>query len=58
MASKLTNQRHEVNRKRVLTPFPDGVGGSEDFYVLSGGRRMFSTFGAITSVAMVDRAEV
>ncbi len=36
----------------------NGVGASEDFYVISGGLRMFSTFGAVTSVAMIDRAEV
>jgi hypothetical protein len=37
---------------------PDGVGGSEDFYVISGGIRMFSTFGAITSIAMLDHGQI
>jgi hypothetical protein len=36
----------------------EGVGGSEDFYVISGGLRMFSTFGAITSIAMVDQGQI
>jgi hypothetical protein len=37
---------------------PEGVGGSEEFYVISGGIRMFSTFGAITSIAMLDRGQI
>ena len=36
----------------------EGIGGSEDFYVISGGLRMFSTFGAITSIAVLDRGQV
>lgn len=36
----------------------EGIGGSEDFYVISGGLRMFSTFGAITSIALVDQGQV
>src|SRR5206468_515573 len=36
----------------------EGVGGSEDFYVISGGLRMFSTFNAVTSIAMVDQAQI
>lgn len=37
---------------------PEGVGGSEDFYVISGAIRMFSTFGAITSIAMLDQGQI
>ncbi len=37
---------------------PEGIGGSEDFYVISGGIRMFSTFGAITSIAMLDHGQI
>ena len=37
---------------------PEGVGGSEDFYVIAGGLRLFSSFGALTSVVVLDRAEV
>jgi hypothetical protein len=36
----------------------EGVGGSEDFYIISGGLRMFSTFSAVTSVVIVDRGQV
>ena len=36
----------------------EGVGGSEEFYVISGGLRMFSTFGAITSVVVLDRGQI
>jgi hypothetical protein len=36
----------------------EGVGASEDFYVISGGLRMFSTFGAITSIGMLDQVQV
>jgi hypothetical protein len=31
--------------------------GSEDFYVIADKLRLFSTFGAVTSVALVDRVE-
>ena len=35
---------------------PDGNGpGSDEFYVISGRIRMFSTFGAVSSVALADR---
>ena len=36
----------------------EGVGGSDDFYVISGGLRMFSTFAAITSIAMLDQGQI
>jgi hypothetical protein len=36
----------------------NGKSGSEEFYVISSSLRVFSTFSAVTSVAMVDRAEV
>ena len=36
----------------------EGVGGSEEFYVISGGLRMFSTFGAITSIALLDQGNM
>lgn len=35
----------------------EGTDGSEDFYVISGRLRLFSTFSAVTSVALVDRGE-
>jgi hypothetical protein len=38
-------------------PGPDGTGGSEDFSVISKKLRLFSTFGAVTSVALMDRGE-
>lgn len=37
---------------------PEGVGSSEEFYVISGGIRRFSTFGAITSIAVIDHGQV
>lgn len=52
------------NGERILVGHPEniafdpgtaeGVGGSEDYYVISGGLRMFSTLGSITSIAMMD----
>jgi hypothetical protein len=39
-------------------PSDDGVGGSEDFYVLSSRLRLYTTFGAVTSVVLVDRGEL
>ena len=38
-------------------PSPNGSGGSEEFYVISKQLRLFSTFGAVTSVALLDRGE-
>ena len=38
-------------------PSADGSGGSEDFYVISDQLRLFSTFGAVTSVVLLDRGE-
>ncbi len=32
----------------------NGSPGSSDFYVISGGLRLFSTFEAVTSVALAD----
>lgn len=56
------------NGERVMIGHPEniafepgsaeGVGGSEDFYVISGGLRMFSSFSAVTGVAILDRGEV
>jgi hypothetical protein len=37
---------------------PEGVGGSEDFYVFSNRLRLFSTFGAVTGVSLADRGEL
>ncbi len=39
----------------AFDPTADGFGGSLDFYVISGRLRVFSTFEAVTSVALVDR---
>lgn len=36
----------------------EGTGGSEEFYVIANKLRLFSTFGAVTSVALVDRGEM
>jgi hypothetical protein len=36
---------------------PEGTGGSEDFYVISNRLRLFSTFGAVTSVTLVNHGE-
>lgn len=38
-------------------PSEQGTGGSEEFYVISNRLRLFSTFGAVTGVALADRAE-
>jgi hypothetical protein len=35
----------------------NGKPGSEEFYVISSTLRLFSTFGAVTSVAIADRGE-
>jgi hypothetical protein len=35
-----------------------GVGGSEEFYVISNKLRLFSTFNAVTSVGLVDHGEL
>jgi hypothetical protein len=36
----------------------EGKGGSEDFYVLSNQLRLYSTFGAVTSVALLNHEDV
>jgi hypothetical protein len=36
----------------------NGKSGSDDFYVISSQLRVFSSFGAVTSIAMLDHAEV
>jgi hypothetical protein len=38
----------------AFDPAADGVNGSTDFYVISQSLRYFGTFGAVTSVALVD----
>lgn len=49
------------NGDRVLIEHPENVafdpepGGSEDFYVIAGNLRLFSTFSAVSSVALADR---
>lgn len=49
------------NGDRALIEHPENIafdpepGGSEDFYVISGKLRLFSTFGAVSSVALADR---
>ena len=43
----------------AFNPAPaEGGGGSDDFYVISNRLRLFSTFAAITSVALLDRGEL
>jgi hypothetical protein len=39
----------------AFDPASNGTGGSEDFYVISGKVRLFSTFGAVTGVALIER---
>jgi hypothetical protein len=49
------------NGDRALIEHPENIafdpepGGSEDFYVISGKLRLFSTFSAVSSVALADR---
>jgi len=38
----------------AFDPALNGSGGSADFYVISGKLRLFSTFNAVTSVALAD----
>ena len=38
----------------AFDPAANGSPGSSDFYVISGGLRLFSTFEAVTSVALAD----
>ena len=37
---------------------PEGIGASDDFYVISGGLRMFSTFAAVSSLVLLDQGQV
>jgi hypothetical protein len=56
------------NGERVLIGHPEniafepgneeGVGASEDFYVISAGLRMFSTFAAVSAVVVLDKGQV
>ena len=39
-------------------PTPEGVGGSEEFFVIANKLRLFSTFNAVTSVSLLDRGEL
>ena len=41
----------------AFDPTSDTRSGSKEFYVLSNQLRLFSTFEAVTSVAIVDRGE-
>ncbi len=41
----------------AFDPGSNGVKPSQDFYVLTAGLRMFSTFDAVASVALLDRGE-
>lgn len=49
------------NGDRALIEHPENIafdpepGGSEDFYVISGKLRLFSTFSAVSSIALADR---
>src|SRR5438552_1330934 len=36
----------------------EGSQGWDEFYIISGKLRLFSTFGAVTSVALADRGEL
>ncbi|HSU68177.1 MAG TPA: hypothetical protein VLJ39_14965 [Tepidisphaeraceae bacterium] len=35
--------------------FDPELGGSEEFYVISGKLRLFSTFGAVSAIVLADR---
>ena len=41
----------------AFNPGNNGSAGSEEFYVISSQLRLFSTFSAVSSVALVDRGE-
>lgn len=49
------------NGDRVVIEHPENIafdpngGASNEFYVISGAVRMFSTFGAVSSVALADQ---
>jgi hypothetical protein len=49
------------NGDRALIEHPENIafdpepGGSEDFYVIAGKLRLFSTFSAVSSIALADR---
>ena len=49
------------NGERALIEHPENIafdpqaGGSDDFYVISGKLRLFSTFGAVFGVILADR---
>jgi hypothetical protein len=50
------------NGDRVIIEHPENIafdpdGGTDDFYVISGQLRLFSTFAAVTNVATLDRDE-
>lgn len=55
------------NGDRVIIEHPENIAfdppsseaaGSEDFYVISNKLRLFSTFSAVTSIALLDRGEL
>ena len=39
----------------AFDPPSNGTGGSEDFYVISGKVRLFSTFSAVTGIVLIER---
>jgi hypothetical protein len=41
----------------AFDPGNNGTPGSEEFYVISKQLRLFTTFGAVSSVALVDRGD-
>jgi hypothetical protein len=49
------------NGDRAIIEHPENIafdpepGGTEDFYVISGKLRLFSTFTAVSSIALADR---
>jgi hypothetical protein len=56
------------NGERVMIGHPEniafdpgsssGAGASDEFYLISGGLRMFSTFSAVSSIAMLDQGQI
>jgi len=59
-ALKMENGDHiviEHPENIAFDPGTNGHAGSEEFYVISSALRVFSTFGAVSSVGLLDRDE-
>ena len=47
----------EHSENIAFDPAQNGSAGSDEFYVISSQLRLFSTFAAVTSVALADRGD-